>query len=156
MTELITHRGPDSDGFYRDDKINMGFRRMSIIDLQAGDQPVYNEDRTLVLNFNGEIYNYQELREELIEKGHTFYTKTASEVLVHGFEEWGEKMLDRLRGMFGFAIYNKKDGSVFLVRDFFGIKPMHYMHVNGHFVYGSEIKSLLAFPGFEKKFNEHS
>ena len=156
MTELITHRGPDSDGFYRDDKINMGFRRLSIIDLQAGDQPVYNEDRTLVLNFNGEIYNYQELREELIEKGHTFYTKTDSEVLVHGFEEWGEKMLDRLRGMFGFAIYNKKDGSVFLVRDFFGIKPMHYMNVNGHFVYGSEIKSLLAFPGFEKKFNEHA
>ena len=156
MTGLITHRGPDSDGFYQDERIHMGFRRLSIIDLQAGDQPVYNEDRTLVLNFNGEIYNYQELRKELIEKGHSFYTNTDSEVLIHGFEEWGEQMLDRLRGMFGFAIYNTKDGSVFLVRDFFGIKPMHYMNVDGHFVYGSEIKSLLAFPGFEKKFNERA
>ena len=87
----------------------------------------YNEDRTLVLTFNGEIYNYRELRKELEELGHSFYTKTDSEVLVHGFGEWGEKLLDRLRGMFGFAIYNRKDGSVFLARDFFGIKPMHYM-----------------------------
>lgn len=154
MTELITHRGPDSDGFYQDENISMGFRRLSIIDLQDGDQPVYNEDRSLVLTFNGEIYNYRELRKELEELGHSFYTKTDSEVLVHGFEEWGEKLLDRLRGMFGFAIYNRKDGSVFLARDFFGIKPMHYMEVNGHFVYGSEIKSLLAFPGYKKRFNE--
>lgn len=156
MTELITHRGPDSDGFYQDGNIHMGFRRLSIIDLQDGDQPVYNEDRSLVLTFNGEIYNYRELRAELEEKGHSFYTRTDSEVLVHGFEEWGEKLLERLRGMFGFAIYNRNDGSLFLVRDFFGIKPMHYMEVDGHFVYGSEIKSLLAFPGYKKKFNERA
>ena len=154
MAELITHRGPDSDGFFEDERIHMGFRRLSIIDLNAGDQPVYNEDRSLVINFNGEIYNYKELREELLSAGHSFYTESDTEVLVHAFEEWGPDMLNRLRGMFGIAIYNTKDGSVFLARDYFGIKPVHYMNVKGHFVYGSEIKSLLAFPKYEKRFNE--
>lgn len=153
MTEVITHRGPDSDGVFTDDYIAMGFRRLSIIDLGTGSQPIYNEDKTLVLTFNGEIYNYKELRKILIEKGHKFYTDTDSEVLVHGFEEWQEELLDKLRGMFGFAIYNTKDKSVFIARDFFGIKPMHYTTVNGNFVYGSEIKSILEYPGFEKKFN---
>lgn len=153
MAEVITHRGPDSDGYYTDDKIAMGFRRLSIIDLDAGHQPIYNEDKSLVLTFNGEIYNYKILREELIKLGHKFYTKADSEVLVHGFEQWGEKLLDRLRGMFGFAIYNKKDGSLFIARDFFGIKPMHYAIVDNHFVYGSEIKSILEFPLYQKKFN---
>lgn len=154
MAELITHRGPDSSGFYTDSSVAMGFRRLSIIDVDAsGNQPIYNEDRTLVLTFNGEIYNYRQLRAELEGKGHRFYTQTDSEVLVHGFEEWGEEMLPRLRGMFGFAIWNTKDQSLFLARDFFGIKPVHYAQVGDHFVYGSEIKSILAFPGFEKKFN---
>lgn len=153
MTEVITHRGPDSDGFFLDDRISMGFRRLSIIDLEAGSQPIYNEDKSLVLTFNGEIYNYRDLRKELIEAGHKFYTETDSETLIHGFEEWGTDLLNKLRGMFGFAIYNKKDGSVFIARDFFGIKPMHYTLIDGELVYGSEIKSILCHPKFVKKFN---
>lgn len=154
MAEKITHRGPDSSGFYIDDQIAMGFRRLSIIDISStGDQPIYNEDKTLVLTFNGEIYNYRPLREELKQLGHVFQTNTDSEVLIHGYEQWGEELLNRLRGMFGFAIYDTRDHSLFIARDFFGIKPMHYTTVDGHFVYGSEIKSILEFPGFEKKLN---
>ena len=153
MTEVITHRGPDSDGFFTDDNISMGFRRLSIIDLGAGHQPIYNEDKSLVLTFNGEIYNYKDLRKELIAKGHKFYTDTDSEVLVHGFEAWKEDILPKLRGMFGFAIYNTKDNSLFIARDFFGIKPMHYTQIGNDFVYASEIKSILEYPKFEKKFN---
>lgn len=153
MAEVITHRGPDSDGYYTDNNIAMGFRRLSIIDLDGGSQPIYNHDKSMVLTFNGEIYNYKILRKELIGLGYEFYTETDSEVILHGFEEWGEKVLDRLRGMFGFAIYNKKDGSLFIARDFFGIKPVHYAQVGEHFVYGSEIKSILEFPKYKKKFN---
>lgn len=154
MTDVITHRGPDSSGVFEGDGVTMGFRRLSIIDISStGDQPIYNEDESMVLTFNGEIYNYQELRKELLEKGHVFRTQTDSEVLLHGFEEWQEGLLNRLRGMFGFAIWNKKDKSLFMARDFFGIKPLHYTMVGDHFVYGSEIKSILQFPGFEKKFN---
>ena len=109
-----------------------------------------------MLTFNGEIYNYQDLRKELLEKGHKFYTNTDSEVLVHGFEEWKEGLLNRLRGMFGFAIWNTVDNSLFLARDYFGIKPLHYTQVGDSFVYGSEIKSILEFPGFQKKFNRHA
>lgn len=153
MTDVITHRGPDSSGIYTDSDIAMGFRRLSIIDLDQGDQPIYNEDGSLVVMFNGEIYNYQQLREILVAKGHRFSTNTDTEVLVHGFEEWHEDLLNKLRGMFAFAVWNKEDKSLFLARDFFGIKPMHYTQVGGHFVYGSEIKSILQFPGFEKKLN---
>ena len=153
MADKIIHRGPDSCGYFSNQEISMGFRRLSIIDLEAGDQPIFNEDKTLVLTFNGEIYNYKELREELQRKGHIFATHTDSEVLIHGFEEWREGLLNRLRGMFGFAIWNTVDKSLFIARDFFGIKPMHYTKVGDHLVYGSEIKSILQFPGFEKKFN---
>lgn len=156
MTAVITHRGPDSEGFYIDDSVNMGFRRLSIIDLDSGHQPIYNEDKTLVLTFNGEIYNYKELRATLIKKGHKFYTETDSEVLIHGFEEWKEDLLLKLRGMFGFAIYNTVNKSLFLARDFFGIKPMHYAQVEGEFVYGSEIKSILEYPKYEKRFNKRA
>ncbi len=156
MTDVITHRGPDSDGVFMDDNIAMGFRRLSIIDLDAGHQPIYNEDKTLVLTFNGEIYNYKELRKILIEKGHKFYTDTDSEVLIHGFEEWREDLLLKLRGMFGFAIYNTVDKSVFVARDFFGIKPMHYTMIDGEFVYASEIKSILEHPKFVKRFNKRA
>lgn len=154
MTDVITHRGPDSDGVFTDDYISMGFRRLSIIDLDAGHQPIYNEDKSLVLTFNGEIYNYKELRKVLIAKGHKFYTDTDSEVLIHGFEEWQEDLLPKLRGMFGFAIYNTKDKSVFVARDFFGIKPMHYTMIENDFVYASEIKSILEHPNFVKRFNK--
>lgn len=154
MTEKIIHRGPDSDGFYTDADIAMGFRRLSIIDLGAGDQPLYNEDKTLVLTFNGEIYNYKVLRAELLEKGHIFVTESDSEVLLHGFEEWGEELLPRLRGMFGFAIWNTVKKELFLARDPFGIKPMHYTRLaDGRLVYGSEIKSILTHPDVKKVFN---
>lgn len=154
MTEKIIHRGPDSDGFYTDADIAMGFRRLSIIDLGAGDQPLYNEDKTLVLTFNGEIYNYKVLRAELLEKGHIFVTESDSEVLLHGFEEWGEELLPRLRGMFGFAIWNTVKKELFLARDPFGIKPMHYTRLaDRRLVYGSEIKSILTHPDVKKVFN---
>ena len=156
MTEVITHRGPDSDGFFSDDYINMGFRRLSIIDLDDGHQPIYNEDKTLVLTFNGEIYNYKDLKKELIELGHSFYTDTDSEVLIHSFEEWGEEMFDHLRGMFGFAIYNRETKALFLARDFFGIKPLHYTMIGDNLCYGSEIKSILEHPEFKKEFNEEA
>lgn len=154
MTDVITHRGPDSEGFFSDENISMGFRRLSIIDLEQGSQPIYNEDKTLVLTFNGEIYNYRDLKKELLDSGHKFYTDTDSEVLIHGFEQWGEGLLPKLRGMFGFAIYNLINKSLFLARDFFGIKPLHYALINENFIYGSEIKSILKFPNFEKRFNK--
>ncbi len=153
MTEVITHRGPDSNGFYSDDFISMGFRRLSIIDLEAGHQPIFNEDKTMVINFNGEIYNYKEIRQELIELGHTFATHSDTEVILHGFEQWEEKILDKLRGMFGFAIYNIVDKSLFIARDFFGIKPIHYATVGDNFIYASEIKSILEFKNYKKEFN---
>ena len=154
MAEVITHRGPDSEGYYLDDGVAMAFRRLSIIDLESGSQPIYNEDRSLVLMFNGEIYNYRELRRELLEAGHAFYTETDSEVLVHGFEQWGEELLPRLRGMFAFAIWNTGDRSLFIARDYFGIKPMHYTVLpGGELLYASEIKSILRHPGFVKEFN---
>ena len=116
MTEIITHRGPDDSGYFLDKDISMGFRRLSIIDLDSGKQPIYNESNTLVLTFNGEIYNYKTLREELEAQGHKFYTETDSEVLVHGFEEWGKDLVKKLRGMFGFAIWDRKNKSLFLAR----------------------------------------
>ena len=156
MTEVITHRGPDSDGYYLDDGICMGFRRLSIIDLESGDQPITNEDETLVLTYNGEIYNYKELRKELEEAGHTFKTTSDSEVIIHAFEEWDEEMLPRLRGMFAFAIYNKSTHALFMARDYFGIKPLHYTMIGSDFCYASEIKSILEHPNFEKRFNERA
>ena len=153
MTNLIIHRGPDDAGYFIDKNISMGFRRLSIIDLDKGNQPIYNEINNLVLTFNGEIYNYKELKEELLKAGHKFYTETDSEVIIHGFEEWGEELLPKLRGMFAFAIWNRENKSLFIARDPFGIKPMHYTQNGENFIYGSEIKSILAFPTVEKKFN---
>jgi len=153
MAEIITHRGPDDSGFFIDKDISMGFRRLSIIDVKGGEQPIYNESNTLVLTFNGEIYNYRLLREKLIDCGHTFYTKTDSEVLIHGFEEWGEEVVKKLRGMFAFAIWDRKNKSLFLARDPFGIKPLHWAKTGENFLYGSEIKSLLVFPGLKRKLN---
>ena len=156
MMSKIIHRGPDSDGLFFDGVTGLGFRRLCIIDIEDGSQPIYNEDKTLVLIFNGEIYNYQALRGELISKGHSFYTHTDSEVLVHGYEEYGAEMLNKLRGMFGFAIYNKVNKELFIARDFFGIKPVYYYKTDDEFVFGSEIKSILEYPGFEKKLNENA
>lgn len=155
MADKITHRGPDSEGVYMDDMMAMAFRRLSIIDLEGGHQPIENEDGTKVLMFNGEIYNYRALREELLAAGHRFTTESDSEVLLHGFEEWEAGLLDRLRGMFAFAVWDKPSRSLFLARDFFGIKPMHYTLLpDGRLVFGSEIKSLLEHPDVPREFNE--
>lgn len=154
MMDRIKHRGPDSDGKYVDEQIAMGFRRLSIIDLSdQGSQPIFNEDKSLVLTFNGEIYNYKDLREELIAAGHKFYTQTDSEVLIHGYEQWGENMLDKLRGMFAFVIFNKNTNEVFGARDFFGIKPLYYAKMGETLMWGSEIKSFLDHPHFKKELN---
>lgn len=154
MMDRIKHRGPDSDGKYVDEQIAMGFRRLSIIDLSdQGSQPIFNEDKSLVLTFNGEIYNYKDLREELVESGHKFYTQTDSEVLIHGYEQWGENMLDKLRGMFAFVIFNKNTNEVFGARDFFGIKPLYYAKMGETLMWGSEIKSFLDHPHFKKELN---
>lgn len=155
MMDRIRHRGPDSDGKYVDENVAMGFRRLSIIDLSDnGSQPIYNENKDLVLTFNGEIYNFKSLKDELLKAGHTFYTKTDSEVLIHGYEEWGEELLQKLRGMFSFVIYDKKDNSLFGARDFFGIKPMYYAKMGSTFMWGSEIKAFLDHPDFKKEVNE--
>ncbi|RHW37512.1 asparagine synthase (glutamine-hydrolyzing) [Lysinibacillus yapensis] len=156
MMNQIIHRGPDSGGTFVDGEAALGFRRLSIIDLEHGSQPLYNEDQSLVLVFNGEIYNFQEIREDLIAKGHQFTTHTDSEVLVHGYEEYGEKLVEKLRGMFAFVIWDKAAKKLFAARDPFGIKPFYYAHMNGTLLFGSEIKSFLPHPHFIKKLNEQA
>ncbi len=153
MLARIVHRGPDSSGRYLDDNIALGFRRLSIIDLEHGSQPLYNESGDLVLLFNGEIYNFRDLREELLAAGHIFTTDTDSEVVLHGYEEWGGEMLPRLRGMFAFVIWNKGEKTLFAARDRFGIKPFYYAEHNGTFMFGSEIKSFLPHPDFHRELN---
>ncbi|TCT12963.1 asparagine synthase (glutamine-hydrolysing) [Natranaerovirga pectinivora] len=156
MMDCIAHRGPDSDGVFSDEKATLGFRRLKIIDLsEEASQPMYNEDKSCVLVFNGEIYNYQELRDELIEKGHIFSSHTDSEVLIHGYEEYGVKLLDKIRGMFAFAIWDIKNESMFIARDFFGIKPLYYTQntKDNSLIFGSEIKAFLKHPAFIKEFN---
>lgn len=153
MMDKIVHRGPDSAGQYIDEKISMGFRRLSIIDLDNGSQPMFNEDKTIVITFNGEIYNHQELRQQLIEKGHVFANNADTEVLIHAYEEYGEDMLCKLRGMFAFVIWDSVKETVFAARDFFGIKPFYYTIADGHFIYASEIKSILEHPAYKKEVN---
>ena len=153
MMNRIIHRGPDGAGQYMDDEIVMGFRRLSIIDLEGGDQPMRTEDGRLVITFNGEIYNYRELREELKGRGHSFRTRSDTEVLLHGYSEYGVKILDRLRGMFAFVIWDTRKKELFGARDMFGIKPFYYAQAGGSFIYGSEIKSILEYPGYEREVN---
>lgn len=154
MADLIIHRGPDSDGYYVDDNIALGFRRLSIIDLGTGSQPIFNEEKDKVIIFNGEIYNYQIIKEDLLDKGHKFTTKADTEVILHGYEEYGEKILNKLRGMFAFVIYDIKTKELFGARDFFGIKPFYYYIDDDVFMFGSEIKSFLGNPNFKKEFNK--
>ena len=154
MMNKIRHRGPDAEGKYVDGDIALGHRRLSIIDVSSsGDQPIFNEDGSLVIVFNGEIYNYREIREKLIAAGHTFKTNTDTEVLIHGYEEFGEKLLNMLRGMFAFVIWDKNKKELFGARDFFGIKPMYYAVMGKTFMFGSEIKSFLPHPHFKKELN---
>ena len=156
MMNKIIHRGPDSGGQHIDDGIALGFRRLSIIDLDHGSQPMYNEDNSIVITFNGEIYNHQELREELIAKGHIFRNRADTEVLLHAYEEYGQDMLNKLRGMFAFVIWDSTTKTLFGARDFFGIKPFYYGLVDGELVYGSEIKSILEYPLYKKELNEEA
>jgi asparagine synthase (glutamine-hydrolysing) len=154
MMEKIIYRGPDSKGSHVDDDIALGFRRLSIIDLADGTQPIYNEDGTKVIVFNGEIYNYKSIREDLINKGHIFKTKTDTEVILHGYEEYGPEVLNKFRGMFGIAIWDLVSKELFIARDFFGIKPMYYTQVGNDLVFGSEIKCILTHPNVKKELNE--
>ncbi len=144
MCDQIIHRGPDDEGIYVDQTVGLGMRRLSIIDLSGGHQPISTEDRNARIVFNGEIYNFPELRAELENLGHRFYTKTDTEVIIHLYEEMGADCVQKLRGMFGFAIYDKMKRKLVLARDRLGKKPLHYAFYNGHLYFGSEIKSILA------------
>jgi asparagine synthase (glutamine-hydrolysing) len=146
MCEVIRHRGPDDEGVFVDEGVALGMRRLSIIDLSTGHQPIHNEDRTVWVVFNGEIYNFRELRAELEAAGHRFYTSTDTEVIVHAYEQWGTQAIARLRGMFGLAIWDVKSKSLLVARDRIGIKPLYYADVNGRLYFGSELKSLLEAP----------
>ncbi|HEY6212011.1 MAG TPA: asparagine synthase (glutamine-hydrolyzing) [Vicinamibacterales bacterium] len=146
MCDVIRHRGPDDEGVYVEPGVALGMRRLSIIDLSTGHQPIHNEDRTIWIVFNGEIYNFPQLRRELEEAGHAFYTNTDTEAIVHAYEEWGLDAVRRLRGMFGFAIWDARSRRLVIARDRIGIKPLHYAMVDGRLYFGSEIKSLLEAP----------
>ena len=152
----IHHRGPDDGRMYLDDGAAMGFRRLAIIDTAGSAQPMKNETGSIVLVFNGEIYNYQELREELLSLGHQFRTKGDSEVLLHGYEEWKENLPERLRGMFAFAVWDAGRKELFLARDYFGIKPLYYALIGNVFLFASEIKSILEYPGVKRELNEEA
>jgi asparagine synthase (glutamine-hydrolysing) len=146
MTTAVAHRGPDADGFYVGPGIGLGHRRLSIIDLSTGDQPLANEDRTIWVVFNGEIYNFAEVRAELVAHGHTFRTNSDTEVIVHAYEQWGELSVERFRGMFAYALWDEPRRRLVLVRDRLGVKPLHYAVTPSGVTFGSEIKSLLEDP----------
>ncbi|NJL59458.1 MAG: asparagine synthase (glutamine-hydrolyzing) [Desulfobacteraceae bacterium] len=153
MANTLIHRGPDDSGCYADRHMGFGFRRLSIIDLSTGSQPMFNEDKTIVSVCNGEIYNYKELRDRLISKGHRFYTNCDVEILVHLYEEYGTEFLNLLNGQFAFAICDKKTNLLMLGRDHVGIAPLFYASVNNHFVFASEIKAILKHPGVKREVN---
>ncbi len=156
MTDVIYHRGPDDEGHYINNNVGLGFRRLSIIDLHTGHQPLANQDESLWITFNGEIYNYQELRIDLEKKGYQFKTNTDTEAIVNLYQEYGEKCVDYLRGMFAFVIWDDKQKLLFGARDRFGIKPFHYYMDNEKFVWGSEMKSISACDGIKKDINLES
>lgn len=152
MNNKIIHRGPDAEGIYTDDYVALGQRRLSIIDISGGDQPIYNEDKSILIVYNGEVYNYKELKEELQE--YTFTTNSDTEVILHGYEKWGRELPKKLRGMFAFAIYDKNKEEIFIARDHFGIKPFYYYKNKDVILFGSEIKSFLVHPKFKKELNK--
>lgn len=155
MNEKIIHRGPDAEGIYVNKMVALGQRRLSIIDLtDNGNQPIFNEDRSVLVVYNGEIYNYKVLKEELESLGHEFRTNTDTEVLVHGYEQWGYDLLNKLRGMFSFCIYDTNNEKLFIARDYFGVKPLYYYQNKRVFLFGSEIKSFLVHPDFCKELNK--
>src|ERR1039457_2389740 len=144
MCEAIVHRGPDDEGIFVKGGVGLGMRRLSIIDLVGGHQPVFNEDKTIWIVFNGEIYNFPELRGELEKRGHRFYTHTDTEVIVHLYEDLGTDCVNKLRGMFAFALYDERRGKLLMARDRLGKKPLHYALAGDRFLFGSEMKSILA------------
>jgi len=146
MATTMVHRGPDDEGYYSDGPVGLGFRRLSIIDLSGGHQPLSNEDGSVWIVFNGEIYNYQELRRLLLNRGHRFKTQSDTEVIVHLYEEYGEDCVAKLRGMFGFAIWDANARTLFLARDRVGIKPLYYALTSEAAIFASEIKAILADP----------
>ncbi|MFH0906938.1 MAG: asparagine synthase (glutamine-hydrolyzing) [bacterium] len=156
MTDSLKHRGPDDKGFYFDDKIGLGFRRLSIIDLNTGNQPMSNEDNNVWLVFNGEIYNFRELREDLIKKGHKFNTKSDTETIIHLYEEKGEDFLKELNGMFALAIWDSRKKKLILARDRMGQKPLYYCLNNDTLIFGSELKALFEHPLIEKEIDFNS
>lgn len=154
MTDALIHRGPDEDGYYGDGKVNLGMRRLSIIDVATGHQPIHNEDETIWVVFNGEIYNYIELRKDLEKKGHTFYTDHSdTEVIVHLYEEYGREFCHKINGMFAIALWDKNKDLLLLVRDRMGVKPLFYSNVKGNLVFASEIKSILGYPAYSQQIN---
>ncbi|HHC25498.1 MAG TPA: asparagine synthase (glutamine-hydrolyzing), partial [Desulfobacterales bacterium] len=146
MADALAHRGPDDSGFYVEDRLGFGFKRLSIIDLTSGNQPIYNEDRSIVMICNGEIFNYKELRHELESKGHRFYTHSDVEVLAHLYEEHGTDFLNKLNGQFAFAIFDRKTNTLLLARDHVGIAPLFYTVIDNTFIFASEIKAILKHP----------
>ena len=154
MNETIIHRGPDDAGSYEDDDIAIGFRRLSFQDVKNGSQPMNNDDKSLVIVYNGEVYNFKELKEDLINKGHKFTNNSDTEVILHGYMEYKEDIVNKLRGMFAFAIWNVKEKELFIARDMFGIKPLYYTYQNDTFMFSSEIKSFLKNPDFKKEVNK--
>lgn len=143
MTACLSHRGPDEEGYYVADRIALGHRRLSIIDLKTGHQPMFNEDDSACIVYNGEIYNFHDIKKELVQKGHVFRTSSDTETILHAYEEWGEECLQKLNGMFAFGIWDSRTETLFLARDRFGEKPLFYANRNGEFIFSSEMKSLL-------------
>jgi asparagine synthase (glutamine-hydrolysing) len=152
MNDSQSHRGPDEVGLHFEPGLGLGHRRLSIIDLSTGQQPLFNEDRSVVIVYNGEIYNYRDLIPELSRLGHTFRTKSDTEVIVHAWEQWGEDCVQRLRGMFAFALWDRNRETLFLARDRLGVKPLYYAALgDGTLIFGSELKSLLTHPAFRRE-----
>ena len=152
MQESLSHRGPDETGLFTEPGIGLAHLRLSIIDLKSGQQPMFNQDKSIGVVFNGEIYNFREIRRELMDLGFNFQTHSDTEVLIHGYQAWREGLLDKLRGMFAFCLWDKKKDALFLARDRLGIKPLYYAFLpTGEFIFGSELKALVAHPAFEKK-----
>lgn len=156
MNGAIVHRGPDDDGFFRDDRALLGMRRLAIIDLAGGHQPMANADASVQVVFNGEIYNYRELRRELEGFGHCFQTQSDTECIVHGYTQWGESVFEHLHGMFGIAIWNAATKTLLLARDRFGEKPLFYAHDDNGIAFASELKSLLHVPGFDRRIDDEA
>ena len=154
MADKIAHRGPDGEGYYINDNVALAHRRLSIIDLSTGSQPMFNANKDLVIVFNGEIYNYLEIKDELKKDGYKFLNKSDTEVIVNGYKKWGKKVVDHLRGMYAFAIYDIEKDELFMARDKWGIKPLYYAKFNDTFMFASEIKALLEHPDFNKELNE--